>query len=129
MKDLIIRTNNLWYTDDVCRSKKRLELIRQKEGTKQLPPIILGYCLFEYKGIKREYIIIDGNQRAFVDNENSGYSKARLIENDDDLRIILKELDKDHGLVKKKRKKLNKVIEGYKKWLPIQYNKGKLRIY
>jgi hypothetical protein len=129
MKKIKVRTNDLWFTDDPFRSNVTLDFIRENKGTEQLPPIIICECAFQYKGIKRNYAIIDGNRRAFVDGENRQESNAELVEDDNDLEQILSKLPRDHGLVKTNATRLSRVVAGYMKDLPRHYDSGRLRLY
>ena len=129
MQQTKVQSSELWYTDDPFRSEERLKFIRKQEGTKQLDPIILCECEFEYLSERRRYAIIEGNKRAFVDYERRESSRAILIETDQDLEDIMDRLVDDHGLKKSGARQLSSVVQGYKEWIPRMYDEGVFTFY
>ena len=132
MESLDLESRELWYTDNPLRSDERIDEIRERNGTLELPPIIV-YTAAKFitcrEGFSQRYAIVDGNRRAFVDGENRRMSKARLLETDEDLEEVLKELGPKHGLIREQITTLDQLDNSLYARLQQRYRRGEIISY
>ena len=78
MKELQLRNQELWYTDNP-HIRPNIKTISELAGTQRLPSILV-YTSERFIDVRensiRKYAIAEGNQRALVDAENGFRTKA-----------------------------------------------------
>ena len=122
MKELELRNQELWYTDNPVRGN--IDEIRSMNGTLRLPSIIVytseGFVSHREGSIQR-YAIVEGNKRAFVDAENGRRTKAKLLETDEDLDLIFDELDPGHVVIRSGINSLEALEHSLHTWLQARF--------